>query len=604
MTRLRTDTPAMRARIHSPCLNTVPPRAVAWRHAPPRPLVGVSALLGLALLAQADGAWAADLLPPGATQQIEEISRQRVPVLPLPSTPDFGLRLQAPEKAAVPRAVEELAFEIKGVRVSGNTLFSQAEIDEVFQTATGPAVTLAALREAAEKLEARFRGQGYFLTRVYVPPQQVKDGIFEVQVIEGFLSAVYVDGAPNDALRQRIEAITSPLLNKRPIDLATIERALLLINDLPGVVGTSLLRQGADLGASEIVVTLASLPDSHLLTFNNTGSRTVGPGTIGVNSTFFNPFGRTGSFNVGLTQGGDFTNVDELTAFNFRYSLPVGTQGAIFSFGGLASNALPGGTIRALDIRALSESVSPRLRLPLLRTRPNSIYLDLGLAVNRSRTLLGGNLLTFDKTTVAEATLSWVQNGWGNGTTNASLSLFQSLPLFDYTHFTAREGNTKTNVKNEDFFKLGLSLTRIQQTRVPNLSVLAQVQGQWSENRLPVGEYVSYGGVGIGRGFDGGSSSGDKGIGGLLELRYDSSVNRAPYIGNLQFYAFVDGGRAFLNDPAGTAPPKITSNGFGVRFPFSTNGFMDVQVANAHQRFDAANRRDDPRILFSGVLRF
>ncbi|MFZ4499498.1 MAG: POTRA domain-containing protein, partial [Burkholderiales bacterium] len=323
-------------------------------------------------------------LPADATQQIEQISRQRVPILPLPVSPDFDLRLQAPEKAAVPRAIEELVFEIKGVKVSGNTLFSQAEVDTLFKSAIGPAVTLASLREAAEALEARFREKGFFLTRVFVPPQQVKDGIFEVQVIEGYLNAVYVDGAPTDTLRRRIEAITGPLLNKRPIDLATIERALLLINDLPGVIGTSLLRQGADLGASEIVVTVAQLPDSHLFTFNNTGSRTVGPITLGVNSTFFNPFKRSGSLNLGVTAGGDLENIDELQAVNARYSMPVGSNGAIFSFGGLASNAIPGGTIRDLGIRALSQSISPRLRLPLLRTRPNSVYLDLGVAVNRS----------------------------------------------------------------------------------------------------------------------------------------------------------------------------------------------------------------------------
>lgn len=546
-------------------------------------------------------ALAADPLPTDALQQIEQISRQRVPILPLPATPDFDLRLQTPEKAAVPRAIEDLVFEIKGVRVSGNTLFSQEEVDALFKSAIGPAVSLATLREAAEKLEARFREKGFFLTRVFVPPQQVKDGIFEVQVIEGYLSAVYVDGAPTDALRQRIEAITGPLLNKRPIDLATIERALLIINDLPGVIGTSLLRQGAELGASEIVVTVAQLPDSHLVTFNNTGSRTVGPITLGVNSTFYNPFGRTGSFNVGVTGGGDLENIDELQAVNARYSVPVGNNGAIFSFGGLASNAIPGGTIRDLGIRALSQSISPRLRLPLLRTRPNSIYLDLGMAVNRSRTIIAGELLSFDKTTVAEATVSWAQNGWANGTTNAGVSLFHSLPILDHTKAPA----LNTNVKDEDFFKVGFNLTRIQQTSVKGLSALAQIQGQWTNDQLPTGEFVAFGGAGIARGFDGGASAGDKGIGGLIELRYDSSVSRQPYIGNIQFYAFVDGGKAFLNDPTATIlPPKVTSNGFGMRFPFSTNGFMDIQVANAHQRLDAANQRDDPRFLFSGILRF
>ncbi|NBS94301.1 MAG: ShlB/FhaC/HecB family hemolysin secretion/activation protein, partial [Betaproteobacteria bacterium] len=152
----------------------------------------------LALLLTSAPAWSAD--PVVVPSDVQNISRQRVPVLPLPSTPDFGLRLQAPEKSAVPKSVDDLVFEIKGINVEGNTLFSQAEIDRIFAAAIGPAVGLDVLRTAAENLETRFRERGYFLTRVFVPPQQVKDGVFQVQVIEGFLSGVYVDGAPNDVL--------------------------------------------------------------------------------------------------------------------------------------------------------------------------------------------------------------------------------------------------------------------------------------------------------------------------------------------------------------------------------------------------------------------
>jgi hemolysin activation/secretion protein len=558
----------------------------------------------LALLLTSAPVWAVDL-PAGATQQIDEIARRRVPVLPLPSTPDFGLRLQAPEKSAVPKSVDDLVFEIKGINVDGNTLFSQAEIDRIFAAAIGPAVGLDALRTAAENLETRFRERGYFLTRVFVPPQQVKDGVFQVQVIEGFLSGVYVDGAPNDALRRRIEKFAAPLLNKRPIDLASIERALLLINDLPGVVGTSLLRQGADLGASEIVVTVAGLPDSHLVTFNNTGSNTVGPQTIGINSSFNNPFRSSGALSIGLTAGGNILDPNELQAFNTRYSWPVGSRGMILSLGGLASNAQPMGSLSSLKIRAVSESVSPRLRVPLLRTRPNSVYLDLGIAVNRSRTILDGGLLTFDKTTVGEATLSWAQNGWRNGTTNIGISVFNALPLFD----RSREGaaNVTQTDFNDRFLKVGVNILRIQQLPIKGVSMLVSANGQWSRDKLPSGELVSFGGVSVGRGYDGGAITGERGFGGLLELRYDSPVKWDPYIGNIQFYAFVDGAQTYTLGSANStaSAANLSSNGGGMRFPFGSRGFLDLQIANAHNTYGtAADRRDNPRLLFSGMLRF
>lgn len=558
----------------------------------------------LALVLAAPAAFAGAVVPPAATQQTDEIARQRAPVLPLPSTPDFGLRLQAPERSAVPKAVDDLSFTVTAVRVEGSTLFGQDEIDRIFATAIGPAVTLSALRDAAQGLEDLYRERGYFLTRVFLPPQQVKDGTFQVQVIEGFLSAVFIDGAPSETLRRRIEAIAQPLVGKRPIDLKSIERALLTINDLPGVLGTSLLRQGAELGASEIVVSVSSLPDSHILTMNNTGPNTVGPLSVGINSTFNNPFNRVGSLALGLTGAGDLEQFDELQAINARYSMPLGSTGMIFSLGGLGSHAKPGASIRALGVEAVSWSVSPRLRMPLLRTRPNSLFLDMGVAVNRSRTTLADDLLTFDKTTVGEMSLSWLQNGWGNGTTTATVSAFHALPVLS----RSRSGEATVTVPDFDdrFFKLTWNLSRIQQTPWSRVSLLGQVVGQWTNDKLPSGELSAFGGVLIGKGFDGGSITGDKGLGGLLEVRYDSNVKWEPYIGNVQFYAFVDGAvtKTLRSENVEAATRNLHSTGLGARFAVGSRGFLDLQVANADKPFPGADQRHNPRFLFSGVVRF
>ena len=119
-----------------------------------------------------------------------EISRQRIQPLPLPDTP-LQLRIQNPEKASVPRAVDEIVFSISRIKVTGATHFPEARWRAIFAALEGRKIVLSDLREAADKLENLYRTDGFFLTRVFVAPQEVQDGTLEVQVVEGFLANAF-----------------------------------------------------------------------------------------------------------------------------------------------------------------------------------------------------------------------------------------------------------------------------------------------------------------------------------------------------------------------------------------------------------------------------
>ena len=533
------------------------------------------------------------------TRQLEELSRQRVPGIPLPRSPQFDLRLQATEKSGAPKSVDELVFDVLSVRVTGNTVFPDREVDAIFADAVGAGITLEALRNRADALQQAFRQRGYFLTRVFIPPQQVRDGIFEVQVIEGFISAVYIDGDASDDLRHRVESLTRRLTATRPVKLSSIERSLLTVNDLPGVSAVSVLRQGAERGATEIVISVKALPDSKNLSLNNTGSLSVGPDTLALNANYNSPFGRLGALSLGASAGGDPGNVNELKGLTARYVFPLGPTGALASVGGLLFYAQPGASLRALEIGSLSASASLRLHQPIQRSRVSSVYIDLGVAVNRSRTTLSGQRIGLDKSTVGEATLSWQQDGPSSASTSASLSAFRGLPLLDRSKGT--DALVSTPGFNPDFLKFAVTAQRTQPLPLEGLSVLAAVQGQWSDDVLPAAEQVSFGGPGIGRGYDPGAQSGVRGIGGGLELRCDCLVGRGQAIGPTQLYAFVDGGLVWVRGAPDQPSERssLGSFGAGVRVPLMGRSILDLQVAKALRRLDGDNQRSNPRTLFS-----
>lgn len=545
-------------------------------------------------------AWPAVAQTPGAAIPSQaDISRQRVPQ-PLPTTPSFDLRIQTPERAAVPRAVDEIEFEVKRIAVEGATYFPAAEVAAIFAPLEGRKIVLDDLRKAAGTLEDRYRAQGFFLTRVFVPPQQVKDGVLTVRVVEGYVSNLFVD-APDEGTRRKLAKFMQPVVGERPVSLATVERQLLIVNDLPGIAGAGVLRQGAELGQSELALSVTERPPTYTLSVNNSGSNALGPWTFGANATLNRPFDRVGALDVGISGAGE--NLKELRSLSARYAEPIGHAGTIVSLGGLIALAKPGGPVAALDIDGQVTSFALRARHPLIRTRATSLFIDAGLSANRSRTEAANVRIILDKTVVGELALVLQQNGWLGGATNVTASLFRGLPWLG----SMDEDASLPSVANfdPDFTRLAFNAQRVQPL-APRLSALLGVQGQYTGDTLLSGELISFGGMSIGRGYDPSVVAGDRGIGGVAELRYDIALPEQPNLTSLQLYGFID--RATVTTLSNGALPKsdstIGSYGIGARAGLFGNAFLELRFADATRNVANASPQRDPRVTVTGVLSF
>ncbi|MFM8246138.1 MAG: ShlB/FhaC/HecB family hemolysin secretion/activation protein [Burkholderiaceae bacterium] len=526
-----------------------------------------------------------------------DTSRLRPAPLPLPSVPNFDLRIETPEKSAVPKAVDELTFDITDIVVEGAQQYPKSEVDRLFKPLIGQRAKLSDIREAADKLENRYRQDGFFLVRAFIPPQQVKDGVFRVRVIEGYIESVSAEGG-SEAVRTLVEKMLERVVNKRPIDLPTLERALLIMNDMPGVRGSGVLRQGAELGASELVVSIADTPSrSVVIGINNTASKIMGEFATLANLTINNPFEfQPGQLALGLNASADF---QRLRALNARYATAIGVDGLVFSIGGLVANARPGGSLKALDIESNSSSISPRFRYALLRGRVTSTYVEAGLSVNHSRTTLLGSELTLDRSTVFDTSLSIVDNR-GEGSTEASVGVARGISLFGANGSDAARPSVQGFTPG--FTKLRANFVRNQS--LPNFfSVQFLSQGQWTADKLLAGEQVFFGGMGLGRGYDSGAVVGDRGAGVLLELRRDILPEHWQGLreGRLQLYVFTDYARAWLlaNSSTGSATTSnwLQSVGAGLRYRNDTGLSIDFMVADACRVIQSTDPRSDPRVV-------
>ncbi len=534
--------------------------------------------------------------------QQTNISRERVPGTPLPPVPRLDLRILTPEKSIVPKAADELEFEVTRIAVEGATYFPRTVVDALFAPLLNRKIGLTALREAANRLENLYRERGIFLARVFIPPQQLQQGVFTIQVIEGHISQVLVE-APDAAMGGRVDTLAQQLLGVRPLDLASLERVLLLLNDLPGVAATAVLRPGAALGSSELLITVVPTGNLYLGTFNNTGSNTTGPYTLSYSATLQQPLGSPGQLTVSVTASGTAANdLSGIRSLVTRYAQAVGNHGAIISFGSVLSQSQPAGAVSSLNIQSDALSISPRLRYPLLRSRTSSLYLDTGLALNRSETTSAGTLLTSDRATVADLSVSWMLSGWGGGSQTLGLGVFKGLKwlgaMGEDTPLPSAAGFDPT------FTKYTLNLQRTQGLSQP-FSLRFHLSGQFTRDKLLASEQLPFGGTIIGRGFTPSAIVGDQGLGAILELRYDLSPYPAAAVSDAQLYLSVD--RAATRtvpmlDNAGTRS-HLRSTTLGMRFSVSKNVQLDLRLAKASRNI-ADEQRLDRRLLLETLVRF
>ncbi len=530
-----------------------------------------------------------------------DTSRLRPPTLPLPSTPKFDLRIESPEKSPVAKAVDDIEFKVNNIKIEGADYYPRKEVFELFEKLIGKKISLEDLRNSVSNLENKYRSDGFFLVRVLIPPQEVTDGIFTIKVVEGYIDAAFAEGGTG-AAQKKIESLVSKVVGKKPIDLITLERVLLLLNDLPGISGSGVLRQGDKIGASELIISLNNIPPkSFSMSINNGASKTMGLLSTNFNATLNNPFEHLAS-TLGFGLSASVKN-NNLRAWNSSYAQSFGNNGAIFSFSGLVADAEPKGSLKALGIISKSYSLAPRIRYPLKRGRQESYYFELGLTSGKSKTTLQSSSITIDKSTVADMAFSITNDVWLGGSTQLNISAFHGLDWFgSYDKKTAVP--SVANFKQK-FTKFKFSVNHTQPIATNVLTLKANLQAQWTDNKLLAGEQISFGGTLIGKGYDGGAVAGDKGFGLSFELSKNFASKPIPFLSNanLELYAFIDYAEAYiLADSVSSVLASnsyLGSHGFGVRINDAAGLSIDFMAAEARNTFPSADARGNPRYILS-----
>jgi hemolysin activation/secretion protein len=449
-------------------------------------------------------------------------------------------------------------FRLTGVAVEGATLMSRDAIAATWQPFLGKTVSQADLAMIAGGISELYRAAGFHLSRAIVPPQDIQGGRIRFRVIEGRITDIVLKG--ERAARFGVQRVLAPIAAEQPSRRATLERALLLANDLPGVrIADSAIEEiGTGSGRFRLTVTVESWTNYTSMSLDNRGTAATGPLQTYLASSF------NSSVIAGDTFGVNVSTVpstpQELAFGRLLYSAPVGTDGA--RVGASASYGLqkPGDIRSVIDTRDRSATFELRGSIVPMRSRNASLWLTGGFGVTESyeddviapdyRDHIRAVYLT------ADFQLHDPLNGWNYLTVTAR----QGLPILGAT---TADGPLNSRFDGSGTFsKLMAYYTRYQPLS-DAWSVRMAFAGQIVSNPLLAAEEF-YLGSAFGRGFWGAEFSGDNGVGGSLELRYDQTL-KYDFLKGFELYGYVDDTVAW-NFHSDGAMLSLALVGAGVRF--------------------------------------
>lgn len=545
-----------------------------------RKAVRRAALMGAGLLCAVPVAALAQVVPaipgsalPGAVQP----GRGDRPVPVPPSQPDFDFSIDAPSRSAVGRAVDQVTFTLKDLTITGAKTLPAESFRPLYAKLIGQTIKLSNIMDVADGIEKMYRDRGFILVRAYVPPQRVRDGVFTINIVEGKVARVTVQGG-TPATQDQIKQYIQPSVNRAPLPLVSMERGLLLSNDLPGTQATGVLKPSEDIpGASDLVINVDQPRITGGIGADNRGSRYSGLWTLNADAEINSIFDGADQLSGVFTTSPDAT---EQIAAQARYRRAIGPDGVIGTIAGTITHGQPGSTLSAFGVVTDSWAVGPRVTWPILRTRAESLQLDGGITIQQADIEVLSTRIAHDEWRVADINATWLYSDWLGGSWLTTVGVAQGIPGLGASPNLAANLSRKGGYLD---FTNATGLVRYVGVLPRGFSVVLTGQGQYASVPLINGELISFGGIGIGRGYDPGGITGDHGLGGSGELRYDAPWANE-YILGVQPYVYVDGGQTWYIQrgaalDASLMDQSVTSVGGGVRLALPYNASLGLEGA-------------------------
>lgn len=277
------------------------------------------------------------------------------------------------------------AILVEKIEVTGSSVFSQEQLQEIAAPFEGRYLSLEQLTEVADAITQLYLEKGFITSRAILVDQEIKDGTVEIRVLEGGIEDIKIEGARRleNYVRSRV------LLGARtPLNTAKLEDQLRLLRIDPLFENIEAsLRAGSRIRGSIIIVRVTEAnPFEGSLGVDNYSTPSIGSERLSGELRYRNLTGNGDEIFASYkrsTTGG--SNV-----FESRYRLPLNPKNGTLQL----RTVLNRSEVTQEPFRGLFEGNSELYeiswRQPLVRTTRQEFALSLGFSLQENQSLFGG----------------------------------------------------------------------------------------------------------------------------------------------------------------------------------------------------------------------
>ena len=496
----------------------------------------------------------------------------------------------APRGAPVPNR----PVRITRVVVEGVTAYPLNEIEPLTQSLIGPDVPLSRVEAARSAILRRYRADGYVLSAVSANIDA--NGALRFVVTEGRIASVKLAGDIGPAGTQVLRFLNR-LTEKRPIDSVTLERYLLLAQDVPGITLHAVLQPSSEEpGAVNLIAEVSRQAVSGLALVDNRASPFTGP-----------------IESLGLIDLNSFTEFGEKTEFSIYHAFPnsetfgqvsteafAGSSGLKLRIYGGYGPTVPTGVFAAEGYNGTTGVFGALVSYPVIRSRQQTLNVygafdgilsSITLTTTGIRALASYDSLRVLRIGSDYARSDLLLGGDRNAVNLVSVRFSHGLPILGASHDNSFNA-PRPGERSGDFYKFNFEISRTQTLFYPlpnaSVSLMALVTGQISPDILPPVEQFYLGGARFTRGYYSGQVSGDKALAATAELQLNTGFNFTTFglseNVSTQFYLFYDWGETWQNQPQ-ALNEHISSTGGGVRMQLTRYAEVDFEGLARLNRF-------------------
>jgi len=512
---------------------------------------------------------------------IEQIDPSRIGenlILPtLEKNPLKPVVIQVPIKDNLPldKKNKKIKFPLITMVLHGNTVFTENTLKKIYSNKINKQISVAELKIIANDITNFYRNSGYILTKVVIPAQEISAaGIVKLQIIEGYINEVVVEGSKNSNVTNMLKSYGRRIMGSRPLKLTVLERYTLFANDIPGA------------NVRAVLTASATTHGAAVLTFVAKEDR-IG-GSVGFNNYNSSLLGRQQMFAsfyannaIAISQTGVSAalsrNVKQMKFISLQHKRQLNSDGLGCDFNISTTKAKPDLSslgLASIDLPGQAFNFAVNTYYQMIRSRKQNLAIGGGFKFLNSNAIFNGDPLFKDLIRSINLKLEYdAKDNW-LGINKLSISYSNGLNMLGAKADPPSRNGGKTKFSKANFY-----FARYQRLIPRNVMLVLTVDSQYAFNKLLSAETFGYGGGPFGYGYNSSVITGDHGITGRTELQYQFDMQKSALY-NMCFFTFFDRGTVWnINKTLQPTHQTASTAGTGLRFGTYANFNTEFIIA-------------------------